>query len=53
MSKKRTWNKEKPRKLSLVELEERYGSTDAQIKFFLNIKWPEGFECDFCHCPGD
>lgn len=50
MSKKHTWNKEKPRKLSLVELEERYGSTDAQIKFFLNIKWPEGFECDFCHC---
>lgn len=50
MSKKRTWNKEKPRKLSLIELQEMYSTTNAQIEFFLKIKWPEGFECDFCHC---
>lgn len=31
MSKKRTWNKEKPRKLSLIELKEMYSTTNAQL----------------------
>lgn len=43
-------SKVKPRKNSLVDFINNFGSEDKQIKFFFDIKWPNGFSCDKCNC---
>ena len=42
--------KPKPKKDSLVQFIKIYTHIDNCIKFFFNIKFPDGFHCDCCPC---
>ena len=42
--------KDKPRKDSLVEFFEKFGSEDKRIEYFINMNYPAGYVCDHCGC---
>ena len=46
-----TYTSNKPKKLSMMEIINRYSKNeDNCIDFFFNIKWPGGFYCEKCGC---
>ena len=44
------YTKDKPRKDSLVDFFDQFGSEDKRIEYFINMNYPSGYVCDHCGC---